>query len=112
MEPFLSKFSGNWLKSCEWSSENGKTPYIDMLSIFWLATHSFVSVHPVENEKIDVLQNMICCISIDAIFDADFENVYFFPLIAEPAERILARRVCHYSYMGKIFSLPFANYYR
>ena len=81
MEPFLSKFSGNWLKSCEWSSENGKTPYIDMLSIFWLATHSFVSVHPVENEKIDVLQNMICCISIDAIFDADFENVYLFLLI-------------------------------
>ena len=45
--------------------------------IFRLATRSFVSVFPVENEKIDVLQSMSCCISIDAEFDADFENVYF-----------------------------------
>ena len=49
--------------------------------IFWLATHSFVSVFPVENEKVHVLQNISCCISIDAKFDADFKNVYFFLLI-------------------------------
>ena len=29
-------------------------------------------------KKIDVLQNMSCCIPIDAKFDADFKNVYFF----------------------------------
>ena len=52
-----------------------------MLIIFRLATRSFVSVFPVENEKIDVLQSMSCCISIDAEFDADSENVYFFLLI-------------------------------
>ena len=52
-----------------------------MLIIFRLATRSFVSVFPVENEKIDVLQSMSCCISIDAEFDADSENVYFFVLI-------------------------------
>ena len=49
--------------------------------IFRLATRSFVSVLPVENEKIDVLKNISCCISIDAKFDADFKNVYFFLLI-------------------------------
>ena len=52
-----------------------------MSIIFRLATRSFVSVFPVENEKIDVLQSMSCCISIDAEFDADSENVYFFHLI-------------------------------
>ena len=45
---------------------------------FQLATRSFVSILLVENVKIDVLQNMSCCIPIDAKFDADFKNVYFF----------------------------------
>ena len=29
-------------------------------------------------KKIDVIQNMSCCIPIDAKFDADFKDVYFF----------------------------------
>ena len=52
-----------------------------MLIIFRLATRSFVSVFPVENEKIDVLYSMLCWISIDAEFDSDSENVYIFLLI-------------------------------
>ena len=48
---------------------------------FQLATRSFVSILLVENVKIDVLQNMSCCIPIDAKFDPDFESVYFTILI-------------------------------
>ena len=42
-----------------------------MLIIFQLATRSFVSDLPVDNDRIDVLKNMSCCISIDAKFDAE-----------------------------------------
>ena len=38
---------------------------------------------PVENDKNGFLKNMSCYISIQAKFDADFENVYFFLLIFE-----------------------------
>ena len=40
-----------------------KTPIDPLLIIFRLATRSFVSILPVENEKIDAPQNMSSCIS-------------------------------------------------
>ena len=41
----------------------------------------FVYEHPAENEKIQLLKNTSCCIPIDAKFDADFKNVYFYMFI-------------------------------
>ena len=52
-----------------------------MLIIFRLATRSFVSILPVENEEIDIVQNTSFCISIDAEIDADLKNVYSYHLI-------------------------------
>ena len=54
-----------------------------LLVVLRLATCSFVSVFRQKTKKTGFLQNTSCYISIEAKFDADFENVYFFLLIFE-----------------------------
>ena len=41
----------------------------------------FVYGHPAEKGKNLLLKNTSCCIPIDAKFDADFKNVYFYMFI-------------------------------
>ena len=41
----------------------------------------FVYEHPAEKEEIQLLKNTSCFIPIDAKFDADFKNVYFYMFI-------------------------------